>query len=192
MSIYNALVANKKNNVLCEYAQNSLNVQQFSRQLLTKAIESETTQALDFHNHRFHSINQNGLTFLCLSANMTDDIVLSFLRDVQSSLLRQYDYEFLISAPAYKCSAFEKQIKELVEYYENRPRQSITGEIIKDLSEVKKMVVKNITTLMDRENTLDLAIDNSSKLKHSALKVHNFVRILFLFIIFFICLVYWS
>ncbi len=185
MSIYNALVANKKNNVLCEFAEKSLNVQQFSRQLLTKAIESETTQALDFKDHRFHSINQNGLTFLCLSENMPDDIVLSFLRDVQSSLLRQYDYEFLISAPAYKCSAFEKQIKELVEYYENRPRQSISGEIIKDLSEVKNMVVKNITTLMDRENTLDLAIGNSQKLKDSALKVHNFVSLICNLFIFF-------
>lgn len=179
MSIYNTLVANKKNNVLCEYAQKAGNVQTFSRQLLTKAIENDTSQALDFQSHRFHSINQNGLTFLCLSANMPDDVVLSFLRDVQSSLLRQYDYEFLIAAPAYKCSAFEKQIKELVEYYENRPRQSISGEIIKDLSEVKNMVVKNITTLMDRGVTLEIAVDNSNKLKDSALRVNNFVSLKF-------------
>lgn len=175
MSIHYTLIANKKDNVLCEYTTKSGNFQQISRVLLSKAVEKETSQALDWHNHRFHSINENGLTFLCLTENIEDGMVLSYLKDVQKSLLRQYDFEYVSVAPAYKLSAFDKQIKELVEYYESRPRQSISGEVINDLNEVKKMVVKNINTLMERENTLELTINNSNKLKDSAIRVNNFV-----------------
>mmetsp|Transcript_37058 Transcript_37058/g.38424 ORF Transcript_37058/g.38424 Transcript_37058/m.38424 type:complete len:140 (+) Transcript_37058:225-644(+) len=109
---------------------------------------------------------------------MKDELVMSYLKDVQNNLFRQYDFEYISSAPAYRLSAFETQIQELNEYYESAPRQSVTGNIIKDLNDVKKMVVKNIDKLMDRENTLELTINNSQKLKDSSIKVNNFSNVI--------------
>lgn len=185
MSIYYALIANKKDNVICEFTDKSGNFQQISRELLRQFIDSDANQVTKYQNYNFHSINENGLTFLSLSDGLEDNLMMSFLRDVQQRLITQYDWEFITSAGAYKLEAFQKQIKELIEYYETNPRQSVTGAIIKELSEVKKIIVKNIENLMDRENTLELTVNNSDKLKVSATKTNNFVR-LFIYKKFFI------
>lgn len=175
MSIHYTLIANKKDNVICEFTEKTGNFQQVSRILLSKAVNQECSEALEFKKHKFHYLNENGLTFLCLSEDIEDERIMAFLKDLQSSLLRQYDFEYVSTAPAFKLAAFEKQIQELVEYYETNPRTSISGQVIQELNEVKSLVVKNINTLMDRENTLELTISNSNKLKDSAVKVNNFV-----------------
>lgn len=175
MSIYYTLIANKKDNVICEYTDKLGNFQQVSRILLSKAIEKETNQAMEFKDKRFHSINENGLTYLCLSEDLDDQLIMSYLKDIQRRLISQYDWEYITSASAYKLSAFENQIKELIEYYQGKPRVSVSGQLINDLNEVKQVVVKNIQELMDRENTLELTIYNSDKLKDSAVRVNNFV-----------------
>lgn len=177
MPIYYTLIANKIDNVLCEYTDKEGNFQQISRMLLAKAVDKDTNQALVYSNHKFHAINDKGVTYLCLSDNMDDKIIISFLKDVQLNLNRQYDSDYILAAPAYKLSAFEKQIKELVEYYETSPRKSVTGNMINELNETKSLVVKNISTLLDRENTLELTIKNSERLKDSSIKVLNYVRL---------------
>ena len=185
MSIYYTLIANKKDNVICEYTEKTGNFQQVSRRLLSLAVENETNQAMEYKNYKFHSINENGLTFLSLSEGISNEIMIAFLKDVQCRLTSQYDWEYITSASAYKLSAFESQLKELIDYYESNPIQSITGDLIKNLSQAKSLVVKNIESLMDRENTLEITIKNSDKLKESSHSTLNFVSKINVFNLFY-------
>ena len=180
MSIIYTLVSNKKDNVLVEHTTKFGNFQPVSRVILTKAVENDMTQVLDCKTHKFHYINEEGVTYLCMSEGIKDETIISFLKDVQKNLLKLYDIEFVRKAPAYKLSAFEKQIQELVEYYETNPRQSVSGEaIIKEINEAKALVVKNITQLLERENNLEITISNSNNLKESAIKVNHYVTFLY-------------
>lgn len=176
MSILYTLISNKPDSIICEYNENYGNFLQLSRIILAKEIEPETQRILLYNNHKFCYINENGITFLCLSKDMEDKTMISFLIDVKNALYKTYDYNTILTAHAYQMGSFTNTIKDLAKHYQDLPRYSVSGELINELKEAKNLITKNISDLIDRDQKLELTVNNASLLKDSAVHVSGYVR----------------
>lgn len=175
MSIIYTLIANKIDNVICEYTDKGGNFQQITRVILNKEVEPNTMKALEKDNFKFHYINENKITFLALSEGMNDSLMISYLKEVKKNLYKTYEYDLVLNSQAYQLSSFSKNIQELIEYYKDTPRKSIGGEVIQDLVEAKNLITKNITQLLERDQKLDIIVTNAQSLRVDAEKVSGFV-----------------
>ncbi len=179
MSIIYTLIANKIDNVVCEYTNLDGNFPQITRIILNKEVEPETTKALQHDKYTYHYINENKITFLAFSEGMSDSTIIAYLKDIKANLYKEYQYENVANAQAYQLSSFSKKLKELSEYYKDTPRISIGGEIIKDLGDIKNMMTKNISNLLDRGKKLDIIVKNAESLKTTSETISGFVSKLY-------------
>lgn len=182
MSIIYTLIANKIDNVICDYTDNDGNFEQITRLVLNKEVEPDSTKALQIKNYRYHYINENKITFLSFSQGIEDSTMIAFLREIKNSLYKTYEYETIVQAQANQLKSFSKNIQELISYYIETPRMSVRGEVINDLQEVKKMMTKNITDLIERGVKLDIIVKKSEKLRTNAENVAGFVSIYMIYI----------
>lgn len=175
MSIIYTLIANKPSSVICEYTDKSGNFAQVSRVILNKEVEADTQKALEANRYKFHYINENKITFMCLSEGRDDKSIISYLKEIRDCLYKTYDYEVVLNAHAFQMKAFSKSIQEIKEYYDNMPRQSISGEIISDLKEAQTLMKKNISDLIDRGIKLEVTEQKAKDLASDAVYVSGYV-----------------
>lgn len=155
MSVFYALIAKNKDIVLCEYTDYYGNYQQISRMILRK-INPETKATINYDNYQFHYISENDMTFLCLSDGLPSNLSYAFLRDLQKNFYSKYDKEQINNAGAYQLNNYEKYISQLISYYNNNPRLTKNGDIIRLLTEYKKLEVINVDNILDRDQKLNI------------------------------------
>lgn len=171
------LIAVKTDVVLCEYTASSGNFEQFARILLNKEIEPNSSKILYNHtqNYKFYYINENGVTFLCMGQDSEDSTAFSFLNDIKSALYRKFEHSSIISAKAYEFEEFKTELKKIIDYYDGAPRKSIGGDVIKTLSEAKKVMSKNIQELMEREGNILITVQSAQTLSKTAENLNLYV-----------------
>lgn len=62
-------------------------------------------------------------------------------------------------------------------YYNNNPKYTKSGELIKELNEAKDIMVENIEKLFDREEKLNIIAMKSHNLTQRSVNVHYQVTI---------------
>lgn len=172
------LIAIKVDVVLCEYTASSGNFEQFARILLNKEIEPNSSKILYNHtqNFKFYYINENGVTFLCMGQDSEDSTAFSLLNDIKSVLYRKYEHSSIMSAKAYEFNEeFKFEIKKIMNYYDGAPRKSIGGDLIKTLSDAKKVMSKNIQDLMEREGNILITVQSAQTLSKTAENLNLYV-----------------
>lgn len=178
MSIIYTVIANKTDNVLCDYSDKTGNFEQFTRIILKSEIEPETIKALQYQQYTYHYINENKITFLVFSEGMSDISMISYLKDIKKKLYKEYDYELILNAQAYQIAQFSKIIEEISEYYKEDPRRSVDGELIENLNEAKQMLMKNVTELLNRGQKIDIIVKKAESLKVESQNISKYVRFL--------------
>lgn len=121
MSIIHSLIARYPDVVLVEHSEYSGNFLQISR-LVLQNIKSESAvsiiydQYLNILNfrHKFHYINSNKITYLCLSEGMDDETVFAFLNDIKKKLLQNYDFEKLSTYAAFQLNEFTETLRNYI------------------------------------------------------------------------------
>lgn len=172
------LIAVKGDVVVCEYAPVSGNFMQFSRVLLNKEIEPNCSKILSSQNKssKFYYINENEVTFMCMGQDTDDSTSFCLLIDLKAAFYKKYEHSAVISAKAYEYNnQFSPEIKKIMEYYDSAPRKSIGGEVIKTLSDVKKIMSKNIQELLDREGNILLTAQSAQSLKDHSVTFNGYV-----------------
>ena len=117
MSIIYSLIARSTDIVLCEYTEFAGNFQQVTRVLLRKATKKNTRFIFPYDKYKFHYLNENEITYLCMSDNFEDAYAFSFLSDVRKKFLQQYDIDRLSSSTAYSLTEFNDHLKNLAVLY---------------------------------------------------------------------------
>ena len=171
MSLFYALIAKSFDIVLCEYTDYSGNFQQISRMLLRK-IQKNTKLTVNYDKYKFHYINDNDITYLCLSENYDDDIAFAFLKDLKKILLSKYDYEKIASFCAYQLNDFDKNLSQLINYYNSNPTITKTGDVISELHEAKNAQIENIEQIFERDQKLNIIAIKSESLYNQSKNIN--------------------
>ena len=119
-------------------------------------------------NSQFHYKNEDGLTYLCLTeSEYKISLARAFLKDLQQKFLNRYTNKKIENANAYGLKGFEKQIKESMEFYNSDEADKVKNAI-KQLHEVKDIVIDNIDKILEREEKVDLLVQKTAHMNANA------------------------
>ena len=155
MSIFYALISKNNDVVLCEHTEYSGNFQQITRMLLRK-IKPNVKLTIEYDKYKYHYLNENGITYLCMSENYNDELSFSFLFDLKKIFLQKYNLNSIQYFSAYELENFNKIINQLLAYYSTLPKLSKSKDIIKSLSETKNILVENIDNIFGRDEKINI------------------------------------
>ena len=175
MSILYSLIAKNLDTVLCEYSEYNGNFQQITRLLLRK-VQPNRRFTIEYDSYKYHYINQDNITYLCMTSNFPEDIAFGFLIDVQKQFIETYDYEKIQSSTSYLLDNFQVKLKKLMEYYNTCPQKTQTGQIIKDLIDAKSTAVENIEKLISRDQKLNIIVAKSDALNTQSRNINNIAQ----------------
>ena len=175
MSILYALISKNLDKVLCDYSEYNGNFQLITRKLLPK-VQPNKKFTIEYDNYKYHYINQDDLTYLCMTSNFPEDIAFGFLIDIQKQFLEAYDLEQIKTSNSYSLESFKDKLKKLMAYYNTCPQKTQTGQIIKDLIDAKATAVENIEKLMSRDQKIDIIVQKSDALNVQSRNINNIAQ----------------
>lgn len=161
MSFIYTLVARSADIVLVEYTDYSGNFQQISRSILNK-IKPETKGKITSGNKQFTYVNENGLTSMCLSEEISNEVVFAFLYDLMKSLNNQYSYEKISKLNAYGLESFSSEIKDLMDYFSTQPSTTKLGSLVDDYKDIS-CPTSTLNTFLNKEITLTVVTKNDEE-----------------------------
>lgn len=113
MSIILSLIAKYPDIVLCEYSEFVGNFHQITRVVLQK-LKPNCKYSIEYDRHKFYYINENQLTFLCLSDGISDETAFAFLGELKNKLFQTYELEKILSFKANQLTGFTDNLKQLM------------------------------------------------------------------------------
>ena len=172
MPIIHVLIAKNIDSVLCEYTEYQGNFTTIARVFLQK-IKPNTRQTIQYDSYQYHYINQDNITYLCITSNFPEDTTFAFLMDVQQQFLAQNDYKDIMKEQSYHFEYFQKNLKNIMDYYNKCPEKTVQGELIKNLVDAKSIAIENIEKLIDRDEKLNITVQKSDKLYDQSKNINS-------------------
>ena len=163
MPIIHVLIAKNTGQVLSEYTDHQGNLLSIAR-IVLKSIKPNTRYTVQYDTYQCHYINQDNLTYLCITSNFPEDTTFAFLMEVQKQFLAQNNYNDIMKEQSYSFENFNKNLKNIMEYYNKCPEKTLTGEIIKNLVDAKSVAIENVEKLINRDEKLNIMVQKSDKL----------------------------
>ena len=172
MPIIHVLISKNIDTVLCEYTEYQGNFNTIARNFLQK-VKPNTRQTIQYDSYQYHYINKDNITYLCITSNFPEDTTFAFLMEVQRQFLNQNDYKDIMKKQSYQLDYFEKNLKNIMDYYNKCPEKTLSGEIIKNLVDAKSIAIENIEKLIERDDKLNITVQKSDKLYDQSKNINS-------------------
>ena len=172
MPIIHVLISKNIDTVLCEYTEYQGNFNTIARNFLQK-VKPNTRQTIQYDSYQYHYINKDNITYLCITSNFPEDTTFAFLMEVQRQFLNQNDYKDIMKKQSYQMKYFEKNLKNIMDYYNKCPEKTLSGEIIKNLVDAKSIAIENIEKLIERDDKLNITVQKSDKLYDQSKNINS-------------------
>ena len=172
MPIIHVLISKNTDSVLCEYTEYQGNFATIARIFLQK-IKPNTRQTIQYDLYQYHYINQDNITYLCITSNFPEETTFAFLMEVQRQFLEQNSYDDIMKEQSYFFQYFQKNLKNIMDYYNKCPQKTLSGEIIKNLVDAKSIAIENIEKLIDRDQKLNITVQKSDKLYDQSKNINS-------------------
>ena len=172
MPIIHVLISKNSDTVLCEYTEYQGNFNTIARNFLQK-VKPNTRQTIQYDSYQYHYINKDNITYLCITSNFPEDTTFAFLMEVQRQFLNQNDYKDIMKKQSYQLDYFEKNLKNIMDYYNKCPEKTLSGEIIKNLVDAKSIAIENIEKLIERDDKLNITVQKSDKLYDQSKNINS-------------------
>ena len=172
MPIIHVLISKNIDTVLCEYTEYQGNFNTIARNFLQK-VKPNTRQTIQYDSYQYHYINKDNITYLCITSNFPEDTTFAFLMEVQRQFLDQNDYKDIMKKQSYQLDYFEKNLKNIMDYYNKCPEKTLSGEIIKNLVDAKSIAIENIEKLIERDDKLNITVQKSDKLYDQSKNINS-------------------
>ena len=172
MPIIHVLISKNIDTVLCEYTEYQGNFNTIARNFLQK-VKPNTRQTIQYDSYQYHYINKDNVTYLCITSNFPEDTTFAFLMEVQRQFLNQNDYKDIMKKQSYQLDYFEKNLKNIMDYYNKCPEKTLSGEIIKNLVDAKSIAIENIEKLIERDDKLNITVQKSDKLYDQSKNINS-------------------
>ena len=172
MPIIHVLISKNIDTVLCEYTEYQGNFNTIARNFLQK-VKPNTRQTIQYDSYQYHYINKDNITYLCITSNFPEDTTFAFLMEVQRQFLNQNDYKDIMKKQSYQLEYFQKNLKNIMDYYNKCPEKTLSGEIIKNLVDAKSIAIENIEKLIERDDKLNITVQKSDKLYDQSKNINS-------------------
>lgn len=166
--------------MLCEYTAVSGNFPTITRLLLGKIPrDQDGKRSYVYDAHVFHYLVSDGLTYLC----MTDDphqqrfrAPFAYLDDIQSRFLSMYGQERAQTAFAFAMNEeFSRILQRQMDFF-NSPNADASTVLQAKLDDVRNIMISNVDLVLERGEKLELLVDKTADLQHSAFKFERSSR----------------
>ncbi|XP_065058360.1 vesicle-associated membrane protein 7-like [Rhopilema esculentum] len=172
MSLLYSVIA-RGTTVLAKYAACSGNFQEITEHILSKIGTEDSKMTYTHANYLFHYIIEKQITYLCIT---DDDFerskAFSFLSEVKKRFLRTYQARAQTALPYAMQSEFSRVLASQMRHYSDpmtsRETSSMT-RVEEELDELKGIMVKNIDSIVQRGERLELLVEKTEDLNATSL-----------------------
>eukprot|EP00605_Chrysophyceae_sp_TOSAG23-4_P002517 GSChrysophyteH1.ASY1.ANO1.2782.1 assembled CDS len=177
MIVY-ALVARKRV-VLAEHTSSSGNFPTVTRVLLAKIPDGDGKMSYVYDQHVFHYIVTDGMTFLCMASEDTRRrVTFAFLEDVIKTWRAEFSSVEQTALAFSLNDAFGPVLKQKMAQYSNSGSGDNIAAVQARIDSVKDIMVENIDRVLERGEKIELLVDKSDRLNHTAMKFEKSSRTL--------------
>lgn len=170
MSFITSLIAKSQDTVLAEYTEYDGNFQQVSR-LVLQNIQENSKGIIKSGIRKFHYINEKGITFLCLTEEISNEVAFAFLYDVQCVLFEETSANDVLKLTAYGLKSFEPKLAELMDHFKIQPIMTRhSSKLVDEFKNVNceqeslsKFIGKEITLTIKTKESSDYNFQNNIK-----------------------------
>ena len=96
--------------------------------------------------------------------------------EVKNEILKEYSTEELSNTYSSQLNKAKEILKTKMKYYNSHPITTSDGKLIDTLNFTRDAVMDNVETLLDRNDKIDMIINNSDKLKDSSYMISNLAQ----------------
>ena len=165
--------------MLAEYSHMAGNFPLVTRALLAKiAIDKDTRMSYVYDSYMFHYVVESTIVFLVMCSN--DDttkkrVAFQFLEDIRKDWRLRYDEQVENKAIAFAMQGdFSPILQGQMNRY-NNDKDFAAGtdnieKIRNQIDSVKEIMCENIDNLLERGEKIELLVDKTDQLSHSAFK----------------------
>lgn len=169
--LYGAISRGKT--ILAKYASCSGNFQEITDHLLVKIGPENSKMTYTQRNYLFHYIVEDGITYLCIT---DDDFerskAFSFLTDIKKRFHKTYRNRIQTALPYAMQGEFSRVMAAEMRHYSDpvasRQTQNM-ARVEEELDELKGIMVKNIDSIAQRGERLELLVEKTEDLNSSTL-----------------------
>jgi len=177
MSFISSLVAKSSDCVLAEYTDCTGNHQQISRYILQK-VDKNSTGIIKSGIKKFHYTNEEGITYLCLTEDISNDVCFAFLDDMKKIVLSKSSIQDIKALNGYGLKHLESEMYDLMDYYSIQPQTTKTGSLVDDFKEVENSSVQDtLQKFIDKEITLTINNKKDESNLNFEQNINNFVSV---------------
>mmetsp|Transcript_2785 Transcript_2785/g.7721 ORF Transcript_2785/g.7721 Transcript_2785/m.7721 type:complete len:245 (+) Transcript_2785:226-960(+) len=167
MPIFYAVVA-RGNVVLCEHSVATGNFITVSSVILGRISPTETRRmSYAYDTHTFHYIVFEGLTAMVMcDSEFPRRLAFGFLDDIKARFSQQVDLAEAKQAAAFAYNAtFGSVLAQQVDFFSNDPSADKIQMARHQLEQGKQNIQGNISQILDRDEKIDLMVQQSEQLK---------------------------
>ena len=108
---------------------------------------------------------ENDIIIFLLSEQVKDEDAFSFLYEIKNAIFKEYSAEELSNNS--QLNKAKEILKIKMKYYNSHPIETSEGKLIDNLNLAKGVIFDNIESLLDRNDKIDMIINESNQLKDS-------------------------
>eukprot|EP00794_Sanderia_malayensis_P007506 gene7506-8337_t len=172
MSILYSVIS-RGTTVLAKYASCSGNFQEITEHLLARIGPENSKMTYTQKNYLFHYIVENGIAYLCI----TDDSferskAFSFLTEVKKRFTRTYQNRIMTALPYAMQGEFSRTMAAEMRHYSDPMASRQTQSMVRveeELDELKGIMIKNIDSVAQRGERLELLVEKTEDLNSTTL-----------------------
>ena len=155
MSIHYVIIARDSRVILADYSTNNANYQTSVSTILPK-LQPNRRRYFQSDNCRIFTHCIDDLQFVCLTdIEYKMEAGYSFLEAVRQALLKKFNSEEVKNALTV-APVMSKELKNIVNDYNNNPESDKAKLITADLIEVKDRTAENLSSILDRTIKIDI------------------------------------
>eukprot|EP00118_Oscarella_pearsei_P024867 m.306971 g.306971 ORF g.306971 m.306971 type:complete len:219 (+) comp41791_c0_seq1:64-720(+) len=169
MTILYSVVA-RGTTILARFASCTGNFAEVTEQILRNITPENAKLTYTHSNYLFHYIHEDGIVYLCIT---TDDFQRSaafmYLEDVKGRFQKQYATRAHTALPFAMDTEFSRVLSTRMKHYSDSRKGDEMTKVQDQLDELKGIMVKNIDLVANRGEKLELLVDKTEDLSHSAM-----------------------
>lgn len=156
--------------VLARYAACPGNFQEITDHILTKIGTQDERMTYTQTGYLFHYIVKNGITYLCITDEGYDrGKSFSYLSEIMKRFTKTYQNRADTALPYAMQSEFSRVLASEMRHFTKSSGSNKMQIVQEDIDELKGIMVNNIESIAQRGEKLELLVEKTDDLSHSAM-----------------------
>ena len=149
----------------------------FSKNILQK-IQNDTTGIIKSGLRKFVYFNEDGLNFMCLTEEISNEVSFAFLYDLKKSLFTKYNIQEVESMNAFGLKSMESEMTDLMEYFAIQPSMTKSGSLVEDFKAFDNCSQEILSKFIGRDISLQVNTKKDDENLNFENNINNIVRII--------------